>query len=177
MTTMSGCDQTASTSLPYRIAVLCYLFDAKGRILLLRRKRAPNRDLLSPVGGKLERSVGESPTGCAIREIHEEVGVQVSPSDLHLTGIVSETGFEDRMHWLMFLFELLTPVQINQATINEGTLEWHERAALDQLPLPETDRQVIWPLFWRYRKKFFAAHIDCRGGIIEWRIEQPAADS
>ncbi len=166
-----------SQSLPYSIAALCYLFDAQGRILLLRRNRSPNRDLLSPVGGKLEQSIGESPSCCAIREIHEEVGLRINPNELHLTGIVSEAGFEDRMHWLMFLYEVLKPVQVEEQAIPEGILEWHEPADLNQLPLPETDRQVIWPLFWQYRRKFFSAHIDCRQGLIKHQIEQPADDT
>ena len=58
--------------LPYKIAVLCYLFDREGRVLLLHRERPPNRGLYSPVGGKLEQSLGESPTACAIRRSPNE---------------------------------------------------------------------------------------------------------
>jgi len=43
--------------------------------------------------------------------------------------------------------------------------------------LPETDRRVIWPLFWRYRHRFFMAHIDCRGETLKWQVEQPANDA
>ena len=73
--------------LPYQIAALCYLFDENGRVLLLHRSKPPNFELYSPIGGKLEQVDGESPTACAMREIHEEVGLDVSPGDLHLTGI------------------------------------------------------------------------------------------
>jgi hypothetical protein len=45
------------------------------------------------------------------------------------------------------------------------------------LALPATDREVIWPMFWRYRGTFFAVHIDCRNGVLRWRLEQPAADA
>ena len=164
-------------ALPYRIAVLCYLFDEQGRVLLLHRRKPPNRDLYSPVGGKLEQATGESPTACAAREIHEEAGLEVSPGDLHLTGIVSEAGFDDRMHWLMFLYELTRPVQVTRTEFAEGRLEWHEPERIGDLPIPETDRQVIWPLFWRYRRRFFTAHLDCYGGQLHWRVEQPAGDA
>ena len=30
----------------------------------------------------------------------------LTPADLHLTGLVSEHGYEGREHWLMFLFEV-----------------------------------------------------------------------
>lgn len=168
-------------SIPYRIAVLCYLFDDAGRLLLLHRVKPPNNDLYSPVGGKLEQDTGESPTMCAIREIKEETGIKVAHTDLHLTGIVSEEGFQagdESMHWLMFLFEVTRPVKIrgNRSngeahTFDEGTLEWHERRAIDNLPIPETDRQIIWPLFWKHRGGFFTAHVDCTGDSLQWRVE------
>ncbi len=36
--------QTPDAPLPYKIAVLCYLFDEQGRVLLLHRKKQPNLD-------------------------------------------------------------------------------------------------------------------------------------
>ena len=163
-------------SLPYKIAVLCYLFDDAGRVLLLHRAKPPNRHLYSPIGGKLERSIGESPTACAVREIREEVALDVTAADLHLTGIVSESAFGDEMHWLMFLYEVTHPVSVKPARFNEGALEWHEPQAVLDLDIPDTDRTVIWPLFWRYRNAFFMAHIDCRGGKLRWQLEQPQGD-
>ena len=166
-----------SAPLPYKIAVLCYLFDDAGRVLMLHRRKPPNRDLYSPIGGKLEQAIGESPTQCAIREIQEEVGLTVGPDELHLTGIVSETAFGDETHWLMFLYEINHPVEVLRTEFNEGKLEWHEPDAIGSLPLPETDKRVIWPLFWKYRGQFFAAHINCRNNELTWRLEQPVADA
>jgi 8-oxo-dGTP diphosphatase len=164
-------------SLPYRIAALCYLFDDRGRVLLLHRHKQPNLDLYSPIGGKLEQSHGESPTACAIREIAEETGLQVTQKELHLTGIISEQCYNNEGHWLMFLYEVLGPVEVTCRQFDEGELGWHEPAALEHLAIPQTDRQIIWPLFWAYRGRFFAAHIDCRGGQLSWRIEQPGNES
>jgi 8-oxo-dGTP diphosphatase len=161
-----------SDPLPYTIAALCYLFDEKGRVLLLHRCRPPNRDLYSPVGGKLDVTTGESPAACARREIAEETGAQVDPSDLHLTGIVSEAGYLGVGHWLMFLYEVTHPVAVQPGSFEEGRLDWHERDRIARLPIPETDRRVIWPLFWRYRGEFFTAHIDCREGRFDWWVEQ-----
>ena len=159
--------------LPYRIAVLCYLFDAQGRVLLLHRRKPPNRDLYSPVGGKLDQAIGESPTACAVREIKEETGLNLRTSDLHLTGIVSEAGFDDAMHWLMFLYEVTQPVEVSRTSFDEGRLEWHSPSAIPDLAIPETDRTIIWPLFWRYRGRFFSVHIECSGGRLNWTLEQP----
>ena len=44
--------------LPYRVAVLCYLYDHEGRLLLLHRCKAPNSGRHSPIGGKLELAEG-----------------------------------------------------------------------------------------------------------------------
>ena len=49
----AGADQ-----LPYRIAVLCYLEDLDGRLLMLHRRKEPNAGMHSPIGGKLEISIG-----------------------------------------------------------------------------------------------------------------------
>lgn len=164
-------------NLPYKIAVLCYLFDEQGRVLLLHRVKPPNRDLYSPIGGKLEKTIGESPTRCAQREIQEEAGLDVGLEDLHLTGIVSETAYLGETHWLMFLYEVTKPVLIAEEAMrfDEGQLEWHGADAIDALPIPQTDRSVIWPLFWKNRGGFFAAHIDCSSDPMRWRIEQPVA--
>ena len=164
--------------LPYQVAVLCYLFDREGRVLLLHRRKPPNLELYSPIGGKLEQSRGESPLACALRETREEAGVELEVADLHLTGIVSENGYQGQSHWLMFLYEGLKPVTAEPRAFNEGVLEWHSREAIERLPLPETDRHIIWPLFWRYRGRFFCAHVDCEGPQgMRWRLEQPAADA
>ncbi len=166
-----------SEALPYRIAVLVYLFDERGRVLLLYRRKPPNKELYSPIGGKLEQSSGESPTACAVREVWEETGLTVEPTDLHLTGIVSEAGYEGAGHWLMFLYELTRPVRVERRTFAEGCLEWHDASEVGRLAIPMTDREVIWPLFWRYRGRFFTAHIECEGERLRWRLEQPAADA
>lgn len=162
--------------LPYKIAVLCYLFDEQGRVLLLHRIKPPNRDLYSPIGGKLEQGLGESPTACAQREIKEEAGLDIPLDELHLAGIVSETAYLGETHWLMFLYEVTRPVTIEPSAMqfDEGRLEWHEPSEINALPIPETDRGVIWPLFWEHRGNFFAAHIDCSQKPMRWRLEQPA---
>lgn len=170
---MRAAKHTLDSPLPYKIAVLCYLFDERGRVLLLHRRKPPNQDLYSPVGGKLDQASGESPHACAAREIEEETGVVVAPGDLHLTGIVSEKGYLGATHWLMFLYEVTRPVHVNRSTFDEGTLEWFEPSSLEKLPIPETDQKVIWPLFWRYRGRFFTVHIDCTGNTLRWNLEQP----
>jgi 8-oxo-dGTP diphosphatase len=170
-----------ATPLPYKLACLCDLRDKDGRVLLLRRLKSPNQGLCSPIGGKLDMATGESPAQCAQREIREEAGLEIPIERLHLMGLISECAFEGRGHWLLFLYRVLGPVEVEPHDMPEGRLEWFEPSQIEQLPLPETDRKVIWPLILEHegegrgvggRPGFFTVHIDCsRGGLI-WSVEQ-----
>lgn len=161
-----------SAPTPYTVATLCFLFDAAGRVLLLERKRPPNRGLHSPIGGKLDTATGESPAACAAREVHEEAGIRVDAADLHLAAVVSEADFPGFGHLLMFLYEVTRPVEVPEGLIDEGRLGWHDLDTLPSLALPQTDREAIWPLFLRNRGGFFAAHLDLAGGRLRARVEQ-----
>lgn len=169
----------SNPNLPYRIACLCDLRDAQGRILLLRRLKAPNQGLCSPIGGKLDVVSGESPAQCAQREIHEEAGLEIPMDRIHLMGLVSECEFEGRGHWLMFVYRVLGPVWVEPRDMREGRLDWFHPREVESLPLPETDRRIIWPLMSAAEARtaggvpgFFAVHIDCRGGELRWKVEQ-----
>lgn len=165
--------------LPYKIACLCDLRDRDGRVLLLHRIKAPNQGLCSPIGGKLEMTSGESPFQCAVREIKEEAGIDVPVERVHLGGMIAETAFEGRGHWLLFYFRVLGAVEVRAGVMNEGELRWHRPDEIDALPLPRTDREIIWPMIRRHdrsgpggRPGFFSLHIDCRGEDLRWTIEQ-----
>jgi 8-oxo-dGTP diphosphatase len=159
--------------LPYKVATLLYCFNERDAALLLERCREPNRGLWSPCGGKLKMEIGESPYVCACREADEEIGLRISPEDLHLTGIVSEHGYEGRTHWLMFLFEVRKKLTKLPPPHDEGRFGFFPADALSKLSLPQTDREQIWPLFWRHRGGFFAAHCHCHpDGHNDWTLEE-----
>ncbi|MBA4039727.1 MAG: hypothetical protein C0468_05330, partial [Planctomyces sp.] len=186
-----------AAALPYKVACLCDLRDEHGRVLLLHRLRAPNQGLISPIGGKLDMATGESPAACAQREIREEAGLDVPLERLRLLGLISESAFEGRGHWLIFYYRVLGSVWIEPQQIPEGQLRWHHDHELDTLPIPETDRRIIWPLVRANTPSlrrvgnapparpfdahealgFFAVHIDCvgpDGSNLAWRVEQTA---
>ena len=159
--------------LPHRIATLLYAFHEDGRVLLIERNHEPNRGCYSPPGGKLQTATGESPHACAIREAREETGLQLTPADLHLTGVISENGYQGDAHWLMFLFEIKTRLNELPPEHDEGAFYFAARGDLGKLPLPGTDREQIWPLFWQHRGGFFAAHCRCTKGAPDvWILEQ-----
>lgn len=168
--------------MPYRLACLCDLRDKDGRVLLLRRLKAPNLGLCSPIGGKLDMDSGESPAQCARREIMEEAGLDIPLSRLHLGGLISESSFERTGHWLMFYYRVLGAVEVAARDMAEGRLDWFHFHELDGLPLPDTDRRIIWPLIRKNERQerggagarpgFFALHIDCSGDEMVWEVEQ-----
>ena len=168
---------TSTVCKNFQIATLLYCFNERDEVLLLERAQEPNRGLWSPCGGKLKTETGESPYACACREAEEEMGVALRPVDLHLTGIVAEHGYQGQSHWLMFLFEVKTRLTATPPPHREGRFEFFPRARVADLPLPQTDREELWPLFWRHRGGFFAAACRCHpGGRNEWLLEesQPA---
>ncbi|HUG11416.1 MAG TPA: NUDIX domain-containing protein [Opitutaceae bacterium] len=146
---------------PYKISVLVFIESADGRILLIERAKAPNAGLWSPPGGKLEMATGESPFECAAREATEETGVATTTDDLHLFAMIAEKAYEGESHWLMFLFRLTKPVDALPATIAEGRFGFYTREEVDALPLPETDRKALWPIWDRHRDGFVALRADC----------------
>lgn len=139
----------------------------------MERAQEPNLGQWSPPGGKLHTATGESPHGCACREAREELGLEIEPADLHLTGMVSEEGYEGTAHWLMFLFEVHPRLRETPPPIREGRFAFFPPADLAGLNLPRTDRKMIWPLFWQHRRGFFAAHCRCvTDDREEWAVEE-----
>ncbi|HEY9173441.1 MAG TPA: NUDIX domain-containing protein [Verrucomicrobiae bacterium] len=160
-------------TLPYKVATLLYCFSERDEVLLLERAQEPNLGLWSPPGGKLHTHDGESPYTCACREAREEMGLALSPVDLHLTGLVSEHGFQGNAHWLMFLFEAKRRLTALPPAHAEGRFQFFPRAALAGLKIPQTDAERIWPWFWLHRGGFFAAHCHCHSdGRNEWTLEE-----
>lgn len=148
-------------SLAYKIAVLVFLENTAGELLLILRAKPPNFGVWSPLGGKLETARGESPYECAVRETWEEAGHRVTAKDLHLFALIAEKAYEGEAHWLMFLFRCKVPLPGLPPGISEGKFAFFSRAAIAALPIPETDRTALWPVYDRYRDSFVALKANC----------------
>ncbi len=162
-----------ASNLPFRISTLIFVRNHVGQLLLIQRNKMPNQGLWSPIGGKLNMDLGESPFECAIREAHEEIKLEISEKDLHLFAIISEKSYEGTGHWLMFLFDCLRPIQDLPDTIEEGIFAFFEPEKIKEIPIPETDRDSLWDIYFHYRQRFVAMRADCiPGKKLEIIIEE-----
>lgn len=171
-----------SPALAHKIAVLVFLENQRGELLLLLRAKPPNLGVWSPPGGKVETALGESPFECAARETLEETGVVAAPDDFHLFAMISEKAYEGESHWLLFLFRLKKTVTALPPAMAEGHFGFFARTAIDALPIPATDRAALWPIYDQHREGFVALRADCAPGArLKLTMEQitpsPAAGS
>jgi 8-oxo-dGTP diphosphatase len=150
-----------NSQLPFKISVLVFLRNNKKEHLLIQRRKAPNLGSWSPIGGKLDMHLGESPYECARRETKEEVGLEISDADLKCFGYISEKSYEGTGHWLMFLFDCQREINTLPPAIDEGHFEYFSRQAIDELPIPETDRTLLWPYYDRFKKGFVGLRANC----------------
>ncbi len=148
-------------SLPFKISVLVFIQNKANQQLLIKRKKAPNKGNWSPIGGKLDMHLGESPYECARRETFEEVGLELTDQDLQCFGYISEKSYEGTGHWLMFLFNCKKAVLSLPPAMEEGHFEFFSREAIDALPIPETDRSLLWPYYDTYKDGFIGLRANC----------------
>lgn len=147
--------------LPYKISTLVFIRNQAGQHLLIRRAKAPNKDCWSPIGGKLDMTLGESPYECARRETEEETGLLLKDQDLRCFGYIAEKSYEGTGHWLMFLFDSKARITSLPETMEEGHFNFFSREAIDSLPVPETDRTLLWPYYDRYSEGFIGLRANC----------------
>lgn len=146
---------------PFKISTLIFVTNEASELLLIRRKKSPNKACWSPIGGKLEMPIGESPYECARREAYEEIALDLQDTDLHCFGYISEKNFENSGHWLMFLFNCKRRIHALPASIDEGDFAFFKRAEIDQLAIPPSDRKLIWPYYDQYSNGFIGLRANC----------------
>jgi 8-oxo-dGTP diphosphatase len=150
---------------PLKLATLCYLRKNHHTLMVHRVKKQNDmhQGKWNGLGGKLEP--GESPEECAIREIAEESGLQVSNPEFK--GILTFPAFDEIEDWYCFVFVLR---QFSGELIDsvEGTLRWVPDAELLALNLWEGDR-IFLP--WLDRGGIFSAKfIYEHGKLVEHSV-------
>jgi hypothetical protein len=73
----------------------------------------------------------------------------------------------------MFLFEVKERLKDVPPVHEEGRFAFFRREELSGLRMPATDFEQIWPLVWKHRGGFFAAHCRTKEGAgNEWSLEE-----
>lgn len=136
-----GCPQEADRpAMPGVILVAaCALIDSDGRILLARRPEGRSMaGLWEFPGGKVEP--GETPEAALIRELHEELGIDVSQACLAPFTFASHS-YPD-FHLLMPLY--LCRRWTNMPQSREGqSLAWVRPERLSEYPMPDADKPLV----------------------------------
>ena len=142
-----------------KTAVLCVL-KSGDQFLLLKRLKAPNQGMYTPVGGKLDPH--ESPLDAAYRETFEETGIKAS--HFSFCGILEETSPVD-YNWVSFVYVAEIPFE-EAPPCNEETLEWIPGEQLKVLPTPATD-WMIYQYIASNKHFVFNASFDARLNLLE----------
>jgi 8-oxo-dGTP diphosphatase len=104
------------------LAADCVVFDARGRVLLIRRKFAPFRGRYALPGGFVE--IGETVEDAARRELEEETGV--GAGRLRMVGVYSDPKRDPRGHTCSVVFLASAPRAKPRAGDDAAAAEWVE---------------------------------------------------
>lgn len=102
------------------LAADCVVFDAKGCVLLVRRKFPPFKGQYALPGGFVE--IGETVEGACRRELMEETGVKASR--LHLVGVYSDPKRDPRGHTCAVVFATRVRRAKAQAGDDAAAADW-----------------------------------------------------
>ena len=151
----------SKNSLPFKISCLVFLTNKNGEHLLIKRNKEPNQKCWSPIGGKLNMHLGESPLECARRETLEEINLDLKDDNLSCFGYISEKCYEGKTHWLMFLFKSKVYLENLPNPISEGHFSFFTRKEINDLNIPETDRSLLWPYYDTHSDGFIGLRANC----------------
>lgn len=118
-----ACDGAQGMGFPATpaLTVDCVIFDAHGRVLLIRRKHEPFKGGYALPGGFVD--LGETVEAACRREVSEETGLTVT--DLRLIGVYSDPGRDPRGHTVSAAFlAVLNAPATPQAGDDAATAEW-----------------------------------------------------
>lgn len=139
----SGCWSAAvpepRSGLPIITVSAVALLDADNRVLLAQRPEGKSMaGLWEFPGGKVE--AGETPEAALIRELHEELSIDIRASCLAPLTFASHSY--EKFHLLMPLY--LCRVWQGTPTAQEGqVLKWVRVGALDAHPMPPADVPLV----------------------------------
>jgi 8-oxo-dGTP diphosphatase len=127
------------TPTPTLMVVAAALADAEGRVLL--QQRAPSRamaGLWEFPGGKVE--TGERPEAALVRELREELGIEVDPAALDPIAFASADNAGRHMLLLLYLCRAWSGVP---RALDATALKWLRPEEMDGAEMPPADIPLI----------------------------------
>lgn len=121
------------------LVAACALIDVDGRVLIAKRPKGKQlAGLWEFPGGKVE--AGETLEGCLIRELKEELGIEVTESCL--APFVFTSHLYETFHLLMPLFLCRRWSGVVEAREHEA-LAWVKPSKLADYPMPPADAPLV----------------------------------
>jgi len=116
-----------------RLGVGALITDEAGRVLLVKRRRAPEAGCWGLPGGKVD--FGETLVQAVAREIHEELGITIEVGAL--VCIVDQIDQTERTHWVAptYRAKIIQGEPVNREPEAHESIGWFERG---DLPSPLT---------------------------------------
>ena len=124
---------------PIVLVAAAALIDVDGRVLICQRPEGKNlAGLWEFPGGKVEH--GETPEACLIRELDEELGVQVAKACL--APFVFASHEYETFHLLMPLY-LLRKWEGQVRNREHKAMAWVKPNKLSEYPMPPADEPLV----------------------------------
>ena len=139
-----------------RVAVGAVVF-REGRVLLVRRGRAPAEGLWAIPGGGVR--LGETLRGAAEREVFEETGLRIRAGDPVFTFEVIDRDADERIRFHYLIVDLDAEYLAGELRAGDDALEarWISESELNDLPVNDTTRRLL--------KEHYGFGVDCRSPV------------
>jgi len=90
-----------------QVGVAAFVVNKQGQLLLVRRIGRSGADMWAPFGGHQE--YGEAPNEAAARELREESGLELAPSDFTALGFCSDVLEDIERHYVTLFYAAVMP--------------------------------------------------------------------
>ncbi len=120
------------------LVVAAALIDPSGRVLVQQRDTGRLAGLWEFPGGKIEP--GETPEAALVRELREELGIDINVDTMHAT-LFASAPLDDR-HLVLLLYTVRR-WSGEPRPLSAAALAWHRPSALADLPMPDPDRPLV----------------------------------